>query len=176
MLNVNGRSAFGLVMESFQTSRGHYTGASPSPLKGLYVPLRAVFSAIAGGAYAKAIAKPAQCQLEVDGRLGFQTKWLAIGVGTLLMRALDLKSSIVCVQILQGPHRWFMCSPFRMAVTVPKMYGIRLKTRRYDGCLWTNMVRSDTTQHYMVDGDLLQCDGDIHIRVSRPIQLVVPRT
>ena len=158
--------------------RPYYTGASPSPLKGLYVLLRAVFSAMVGGAYTKAIAKPAQCQLEVDGRLWPQTKWLAIGVGTLIDAGLGFK---VFYRLRSDPGKahivGFACSPFRMAVTVPKYTGYALKRDDMMDVSGLNMVlRSDTTQHYMVDGDLLQCDGDIHIRVSRPIQLVVPRT
>ena len=180
MLNVNGRLGFWFgngVISNFM--RPYYTGASPSPLKGLYVLLRAVFSAMVGGAYAKAIAKPAQCQLEVDGRLWPQTKWLAVGVGTLIDAGLGFK---VFYRLRSDPGKahivGFACSPFRMAVTVPKMYtGYALKRDDMMDVSGLNMVlRSDTTQHYMVDGDLLQCDGDIHIRVSRPIQLVVPRT
>lgn len=180
MLNVNGRLGFWFgngVISNFM--RPYYTGAPPSPLKGLYVLLRAVWSAVVGGAFAKQIAAPARCRLEIDGRIWPHTTWLAIGVGTLIDAGLGFK---VFYRLKREPGKahvvGFACTPFRMAITVPKMYnGYALeRDDMMDETGVDIVLRSATTQHYMVDGDLLTAEGDIRIGLSRPIQLVVPRT
>ena len=180
MLNVNGRLGFWFgngVISNFM--RPYYTGAPPSPIKGLYVLFRAVLSAMVGGAYAKAIAAPARCELEVDGRVWPHSTWLAIGVGTLIDAGLGFKVFYRLRQEQGKAHVvGFACSPYRMAITVPKMYhGYALERDDMMDIAGSEIIlRSDGLQHYMVDGDLLTADREIRIRVSRPIQLVVPRT
>jgi diacylglycerol kinase (ATP) len=179
MLIVNGRLGFWFgngVVSNFM--RPYYTGSPPSPLKGLYVLFRAVASAMVGGGYAKRITAPANCTLEVDGRLWPQSRWLALGMGTLIDAGLGFRIFYRLREEQGKAHvLGFACSPFRMAMTVPKMYrGYALEHPDMVDVSGTDVcIKGSGTLHYMVDGDLLSAEDEIHIQVSRPIQLVVPR-
>lgn len=179
MLVVNGRLGFwfgnGVISNFMQP---YYQGAPPSPLKALYVLLRAAGSAIIGGAYAKAIAAPAHCTLQIDGQKSSHKEWLALGAGTLEdvgwgFRAFyRLRQKPGTVHVLG-----WACSPFRMAFTLPRVYRgmplIRPDTMDVAG---TDIcIKGEGTLHYMMDGDLLTAQDEIRIGVSRPIELVVPR-
>ena len=156
----------------------YYQGAPPSPLKALYVLLRAALSAIVGGPYAKAIAAPAHCILEMDGHQSSNSEWLALGAGTLVdvgwgFRAFyRLREKPGVVHVLG-----WACTPFQMALTLPTVYRSRplIRPDTLDKAGTDIRIRGEGTLHYMVDGDLLTAQNEIRIGVSRPIELVVPR-
>jgi diacylglycerol kinase (ATP) len=179
MLVVNGRLCFWFgngVISNFL--RPYYEGSTPSPLKGLYILLRAVASAVVGGHYAKTIASRQDCVLEIDGQRCPQRQWLALGAGTLVDVGLGFRAFYRLRHHAGAIHiLGWACSPFRMALTLPRVYfGLPLRHADLMDVLGTELrIEGKGTLHYMVDGDLLTADSEIRIGVSRPIQWVVPR-
>jgi diacylglycerol kinase (ATP) len=176
MIQVNDRVGFwfGLGVVS-NYLKPYYEGSPPTPFKALWVFVRAAFSAVVGGEYAKAITAPVSCTVFVDGHRLNTQKWLAFGVGTLVDVGWGFRAFY---RLRDGAGRAHVLgwegSSFQMARTLPRVFFGKPANRAfvYDSAANVVHIQSTETLSYMMDGDLLYSEEDLRIRVTRAIQWI----
>lgn len=159
-------------------SEYYAAGSPPNPVVAAKTLLRGAVSAAVGGETIKRMAAPFRGSVEVDGQVVWPERdYLAIAGGTVDQIGLNFRpfyrygerdSSFHVLGIYTSPLGFVGQLP-RIWRAAPMAAG-----HTYDAVTSTAVIRSSTGSiRYMVDGDLLECDGALHVSTGPRVRIVV---
>lgn len=156
----------------------YYRGGPPNPVVAAKTLLRGVGSAMIRGEMIRRMAAPFRGSVELeDGTVWAERDYLAIAGGTIDQIGLNFRpfhryDERPGAFHLLGIH----ASPVRFVGQLPRIWRASpMKPgHSYDATPSHAIIRSPKkTIQYMVDGDLHECDGPLHVTVGPKVRIVV---
>lgn len=156
----------------------YYRGGPPNPVIAAKTLLRGVGSAMIRGEMIRRMAAPFRGSVELeDGTVWEERDYLAIAGGTIDQIGLNFRpfhryDERPGAFHLLGIH----ASPVRFVSQLPRIWRASpMKPgHSYDATPSHAIIRSPKkTIEYMVDGDLHECDGPLHVSVGPKVRIVV---
>ena len=156
----------------------YYSGGSPNPVVAAKTLLRGVGSAIVGGEMIRRMAEPFRGTVELDdGTIWEERDYLAVAGGTIDQIGLNFRpfhrygERPGAFHVL-GIHT----SPMGFVSQLPRIW--RAQPMRsghtFEATTTSVTVRSPKRPiRYMVDGDLHECDGPLHVSIGPRVRIVV---
>jgi diacylglycerol kinase (ATP) len=154
------------------------TGLPPNPKVAAKTLLRGVGSAMVGGEMIKRMAEPFRGSVELDdGTVWDERNYLSVAGGTIDQIGLNFRPF----------HRWnekpgafhllgIHTSPMGFVSQLPRILrGAPMKPNHTHEALTTSAtIRSPKSPlRYMIDGDLHECDGPLHVSMGPKVRIVV---
>jgi diacylglycerol kinase (ATP) len=156
----------------------YYEGGNPNPLVAAKTLLRGVGSAMVGGEMIRRMAEPFRGTVELDdGTTWDERDYLSVAAGTIDQIGLNFRpfhrygERPGAFHIL-GIHT----SPMGFVGQLPRIW--RAQPMRpghtYEAITTSVTIRSPKSPiRYMVDGDLHECDGPLHVSIGPRVRIVV---
>ena len=156
----------------------YYAGGTPNPVVAAKTLLRGVGSAIVGGEMIRRMAEPFRGTVELDdGTIWEERDYLAVAGGTIDQIGLNFRpfhrygERPGAFHVL-GIHT----SPMGFVKQLPRIW--RAQPMRsghtYEATTKSVTIRSPKSPlRYMVDGDLHECDGPLHVSIGPRVRIVV---
>jgi diacylglycerol kinase family enzyme len=158
----------------------YYRGGPPNPVVAAKTLLRGVGSAMVGGEMIRRMAEPFRGTVELDdGTVWEERDYLAIAGGTIDQIGLNFRP--FC-RYDERPGAFHVLgihtSPVGFVTQLPRIWrAAPMQPRHTFEALTTSVtIRSPKTPlRYMVDGDLHECDGPLHVSIGPRVRIVVGR-
>jgi len=155
-----------------------YEEGQPGPVRAAWVLLRAVLSALVGGAFARRLTAPMQATLSVDGRVLREGPLLVAAAGTIDQVGLGFRPFTGAVRQVGALHALGIgCSPFELAFQLHRpLRGLPLDHPDIVEQVGAELVvHGPPDQPYNLDGDLGRTGPVTTVRVGPAITFLVPR-
>ena len=178
VLRLRGERSVHTAAQSASDSGPASVIAPPNPVVAAKTLLRAVGSAIVGGEMIRRMAAPFRGTIELDdGTIWPERDYLAVAGGTIDQIGLNFRpfhrygERPGAFHVL-GIHT----SPMGFVSQLPRIWRAQpMKPgHSYSATTASVTVRSpDRPLRYMVDGDLHECDGPLHVSIGPRVRIVV---
>lgn len=158
-------------------SEYYANGQRPDPVIAAKTLLRGVGSAAVGGEMIKRMAKPFHGSVEIaDGTVWPLRDYLAVAGGTVDQIGLNFRPFY---RYAERPNAFHILgihtSPMGFVRQLPRIWQARPMRpgRAYEAVTEHAVIRSDESLRYMIDGDLYECDGPLHVSIGPRVRIVV---
>lgn len=155
----------------------YYQYPRPGPRIGAWVLIRAMLSALVGGAFARRLTRPTEIEVELDGQVWPLRRFMAVAAGTVDDLGLGFRAF---GRVVAAPGRLqalgFGCSAAALALRIP-------------GTLWARpwrhpaiidqlgarlVLRGEEPIAYMVEGDFFRGGREVSVEVGPAVRLACP--
>lgn len=154
------------------------TGERPNPLVAAKTLLRGVGSAAVGGEMIKRMAEPFRGSVELaDGTMWPERDYLAVAGGTVDQIGLNFRPFY---RFAERPNTFHLLgihtSPMGFVRQLPRIWRAAPMQpgRTYEAVTDAAVIRSPRGPlRYMIDGDLHECEGPLHVSIGPRVRIVV---
>ncbi len=156
----------------------YYSGGSPNPFVAVKTLVRAVGSAVVGGAMIRRMAAPFRGTVELDGGERWEARdYLTVAAGTIDQMGLRFRPFYRSRERLGQFHiLGIYASPMRLVGQLPRIFRAAPMQPglAFDATSSTATLRSgEGPIRYMLDGDLHACEGPLRVSIGPRVRLVV---
>ncbi len=156
----------------------YYAGGDPNPLVAAKTLLRGVGSAIVGGEMIKRMAEPFRGTVELDdGTIWEERDYLSVAGGTIDQIGLNFRPFH---RYAERPGAFHVLgihtSPMGFVGQLPRIWrAVPMRPgHTFEATTTSVTIRSPKSpMRYMVDGDLHECDGPLHVSIGPRVRIVV---
>lgn len=152
-------------------------GQPPNPVVAAKTLLRGVGSAAVGGEMIKRMAEPFRGSVELeDGTVWPERDYLAVAGGTVDQIGLNFRPFY---RYAERPNAFHILgihtSPMGFVRQLPRIWRAAPMQpgHTYEGVTARATIRSPKPIRYMIDGDLHECDGPLHVSIGPRVRIVV---
>jgi diacylglycerol kinase family enzyme len=156
----------------------YYAGGKPNPVVAAKTLLRGIGSALVGGEMIRRMAAPFRGSVHLeDGTVWQERDYLAVAGGTIDHIGLNFRpfhrsaEAEGCFHIL-GIHT----SPMGFVTQLPRIWRAAPMQagHTFEATTASVTIRSQRgSMRYMIDGDLHECDGALHVSIGPRVRIVV---
>jgi diacylglycerol kinase (ATP) len=162
----------------------YYAGGDPTPLVAAKTLFRGIGSALVGGEMIRRMARPFRGSVSFDDGASWDERdYLAVAAGTITHIGLNFKPFH---RYAEQPDRFHVlgihASPVGFVQELPRIHrGEPMRPgKAFDAVVPRMIVRAplgqrDRSIKYMIDGDLLEAQGDLEVSIGPLVRLVVLR-
>jgi diacylglycerol kinase family enzyme len=163
----------GYLSEYYELGNG-----KPNPLVAAKTLLRGIGSAIVGGEMIRRMAEPFRGTVELDdGTIWDERDYLSVAGGTIDQIGLNFRPFR---RYAEQPGRFHILgihtSPMGFVTQLPRIWRAAPMQpgHTYEATTTSVVIRSAQSPiRYMVDGDLHECDGPLHVSIGPRVRIVV---
>jgi diacylglycerol kinase (ATP) len=156
----------------------YYAGGPPNPVIAAKTLLRGIGSAMVGGAMIRRMAEPFRGTVELaDGTVWEERDYLSVAGGTIDQIGLNFRPFH---RYAEQPGTFHVLgihtSPMGFVRQLPRIWRAAPMQpgHTFDATTSSVTIRSPKSPiRYMVDGDLHECDGPLHVSVGPRVRIVV---
>jgi diacylglycerol kinase (ATP) len=159
----------------------YYAGGNPNPRVAAKTLLRGIGSAIVGGEMIKRMAEPFRGVVELDdGTVWEERDYLAVAAGTIDQIGLNFRPFHRYGEVPDTFHvLGIHTSPMGFVGQLPRIWRAQPMKPGHTYSAITKTMRISQARspksplRYMVDGDLHECDGALHVSIGPRVRIVV---